>query len=129
MLKGLAAEKVVREKLGKLIRRDFLKKREERTLVVGRRSNGEEIKHEFDLVSDDKSIVGEVKSDKYTEKHHANTRLPRILGACRFLELIKAERKILVLTNKTMHQKIRSDLDGLIKSDIEIIHMNIDNDV
>src|SRR5437016_3707192 len=74
-LKGLEAEKIVRKNLEKVFKRLLSK----RTLVVGVRSSGEEIKHEFDLVSEDKSIVGEVKSDKYTEKHHENTRLPRIL--------------------------------------------------
>jgi hypothetical protein len=127
MAKGLEAERVVRNALETALQMKFFKKRKERTLVVAVRSNGEEIKHEFDLVSQNRRIVGEVKSDKYTEKHHRNTRLFRILGACKYLELIKADRKLLALTNKEMHEKIKHDLDGLISKDIEIIYVNIEN--
>lgn len=127
MPKGFVAERIVRNLLADKFQKNFYTKRRDRTLIVGNRSNGEEIKHEFDLVSEDKTIIGEVKSDKYTKKHHSNTRLPRILGACRYLELIKAKKKLLVLTNKRMYEIIKHDLDGLISSDIEIIYINTQN--
>lgn len=124
MPKGFVAERIVRDLLGDRFQKKFYTKRGDRTLIVGHRSNGEEIKHEFDLVSEDKSIIGEVKSDKYTKKAHSNTRLPRMLGACRYLELVKAKKKLLVLTNKEMHEIMKHDLDGLINSDIEIIYFD-----
>ena len=124
MLTGLEAERIVRNRLEYKLQKKFYTKRRDRTLIVGHRSNGEEIKHEFDLVSEDKSIIGEVKSDKYTKKHHSNTRLFRMLGACKYLELVKAKKKLLVLTNKKMHEVIKHDLDGLINPDIKIIYFD-----
>jgi hypothetical protein len=125
--KGLVAERIVRNILEENVKKHFYTRRKDRTLIVGYRSNGEAIKHEFDLVSEDKTIIGEVKSDKYTKKHHSNTRLFRILGACKYLELIKTEKKVLILTDKEMHEIIKHDLDGLISPAIEIIFINIED--
>jgi len=122
--KGLEVERIVRDRLGGRFQKRFYTKRKDRTLIIGYRSNGEEIKHEFDLVAEDKSIIGEVKSDKYTKKAHSNTRLPRMLGACRYLELVKAKKKLFILTNKEMYEVIKHDLDGLINPDIEIIYFD-----
>ena len=122
MPKGFVAERIVINMIEDEFQKILYTKRRDRTLIVGHRSNGEEIKHEFDLVSEDKSIIGEVKSDKYTKKHHSNTRFFRILGACRYLELVKAKKKLLVLTNKKMYEIIKHDLDGLISTDIKIIY-------
>ncbi len=126
--KGLVAERMVRNLLEEKFQKKFYTRRKDRTLIVGYRSNGEEIKHEFDLVSEDKNIIGEVKSAKYTKKHHSNTRLFRILGACKYLELVKAKKKLLVLTNKKMHEIIKHDLDGLITPNIEVSYMDIQSD-
>ena len=122
MAKGLEAERIVRERLQRKFRKRFYTGGRDRTLIVGRRSNGEEITHEFDLVSKDKSIVGEVKSDKYTERAHRSTRLPRMLMACRYLELVRAKKKLLVLSNKEMYEVLKRDLDGLISPQIQIIY-------
>ena len=123
--KGFDAERKVRNILKNKFQKKFYTKRTNRTLIISHRSNGETIKHEFDLVSEDKSIIGEVKSYKYTKKAHANTRFPRTLEACRYLEMITAEKKVLVLTNEKTYKVMQHDLDGLISSDIEIIHINV----
>ena len=125
--KGFVAERMARDILEKKLNKKFYTRRTDRTLIVGKRSTGELIRHEFDLVSEDKSIVGEIKSDKYTKKAHGSTRFFRILGACKYLEMIKAEKKILVLTEKEMHKVIKHDLDGVINSNIEIIHINLNS--
>lgn len=122
MAKGFEAERIVRERLQRKFRKRFCTGGRDRTLIVGRRSSGEEIRHEFDLVSEDKSIVGEVKSDKYTERAHRTTRLPRMLMACRYLELVKAKKKLLVLSDKKMYEVLKRDLDGLISPEIQIIY-------
>lgn len=124
---GFIAERMVRSLLGEKFKKRFYTGRIDRTLVVGQRSNGELIKHEFDLVSEDKTIIGEVKSDKYTKRAHSNTRFFRILGVCKYLEMIAAEKKMLILTNEEMYKVMKHDLDGLISSDIEIIHINLKN--
>jgi len=123
--KGFPAERKVRNRLERKFKKKFYTKRTDRTLIVGHRSNGEAIKHEFDLVSEDKRVIGEVKSDKYTKKAHANTRFPRVLAACRYLEMIPAEKKMLVFTNEETYKVMQHDLDGLINSEIEIIHINL----
>ena len=123
---GLAAEKIAREKLEKRLGVKFFRGRKEKTLIVGVRTNRKPIPHEFDLVSEDQRIVGEVKSAKHTEKHHLNTRLPRVLGDCRYLEKVKAERKLLVFTDKNTFDVMKRDLDGLISQDIEILHVKVD---
>lgn len=125
--KGFDAERKVRNRLEERFQKKLYTGRNDRTLIVGHRSNGEAIKHEFDIVSEDKSIIGEVKSDKYTKKAHANTRFPRILAACRYLEMITAARKMLIFTNEETYKVMQHDLDGLISSDIEIIHINVGN--
>jgi hypothetical protein len=119
--KGYDAEVRVRRKLEKELGKDL----PARTLCVGHRSTGEEIRHEFDLVSEGRSLIGEVKSDMYTKKAHASTRLPRIVLACKYLELAEAEKKMLVLTNKKMYEVLKHDLDGLVSPDIEIIHVDL----
>lgn len=55
---GLHAEKEVK----KILEQEFNTTFTKRKLVLGRKSNGEENKHEFDLVSDDDKIVVEIKS-------------------------------------------------------------------
>ena len=47
-----------------------------------------------------------------------------MLAACRYLELIKAKKKLFVLTNEEMHEIIKHDLDGLINPDIKIIYID-----
>ena len=123
--KGFDAERKVRKRLEEGFQKKLYTGRNDRTLIVGHRSNGEAIKHEFDIVSEDKSIIGEVKSYKYTKKAHANTRFPRVLEACRYLEMIPAARKMLVLTNEETYKVMQHDLDGLISSDIKIIHIDV----
>jgi hypothetical protein len=124
-VKGFPAERAVLKRLEEMLGKRLMTGRKNRTLVVGYRSNGEEIKHEFDIVSEDRSVIGEVKSDRYSPKAHANTRLPRVLCACRYLELINAPRKLLILTDQKMYEKIKHDLDGLVKNNIEIMHVEL----
>lgn len=120
--KGLEAEKDVREKLSKEFRTDF----EKRKLDVGYRSNGNTITHEFDLVSEDGKVVGEVKSDKYTENHYKNTRLPRAFTACRYLEKVNAWKKLMIFTNREFYDHFKEDADGLIDQTIEIRYMELE---
>ena len=77
-IRGFEAEKIVRMKLAASLQVKFAYSMTERILVVAYRSTGKPVKHEFDLVSEDKRIIGEVKSYKYTKKAHSNTRLPRV---------------------------------------------------
>jgi len=113
---GLQAEKKVK----KVLEREFNMPLTKRKLIIGKNSNGEEIKKEFDLVSEDKKIVVEVKSYKLenetTKKAgYTTTRKWRLIGACFFLSKVKrATNRILALTNKERYSQFIKDIDGLI---------------
>ncbi|HVP93028.1 MAG TPA: hypothetical protein VMS94_04730, partial [Acidobacteriota bacterium] len=85
-------------------------------LVIGHDSKGKPQIHEFDLVSDDASIVGEVKSGEKSRSNYERT-----LNDCLFLAKIKAKRKLLILTNKEFYDYFRAKSDGLISRDIEVM--------
>jgi hypothetical protein len=85
-------------------------------LVVGYDSKGKPQIHEFDLVSDDAGIVGEIKSEEKSRSNYERT-----LNDCLFLAKVKAKKKLLVLTNKEFYEYFRAKSDGLISKDIEIM--------
>ena len=125
--KGFAAEIMVRDILTKKYNKNFYIRKKDRTLIIGRRSTGKPIPHEFDLVSEDKTIVGEVKAYKHTIKAHFNTRFPRVLKDCFFLEKISAKKKMMIFTNKETYRVMKKDLDGIINSSVEIIYINLNS--
>lgn len=120
--KGKKAE----EKVKGLLEREFNQKFNKQKLIVGKKSNGEPIYKELDLVSEDSSIIVEVKSYKYgnnTTKSagYTSTRKWRLIGACFYLEKAKPKnrktkikKRILALTNKKLHDIFSHDMDGLI---------------
>jgi hypothetical protein len=96
------------ENVKKILEREFNKTFTKRKLVLGKKSNGDKIEKEFDLVSDDNKIVVEVKSYKFGNKTtkksgYTTTRKWRLIGACFYLSKVKnATSRILVLTNKDL---------------------------
>ena len=114
--KGKQAE----ERVKKALEREYHQKFSKQKLVVGKRNK------EFDLVSEDGTIIVEVKSYKFgntTTKSagYTSTRKSRLIGACFYLERAKPKNKtvkiikrILALTNKKLHGIFRDDMDGLI---------------
>jgi len=124
--KGLRIEQKVRKYLSTQFNTQFKKKR----LIIGHKSNGKDIYHEFDLVSDDRSIVGEVKSYKFGNRRtgksgYTTTRKARLIMACFYLEKIPANTKLLVLTNKKLCDEFKYDLNGLLGSNIIIMYIPI----
>jgi len=124
---GLLAE----EKVKKILEREYQATFAKRKLVLGKKSNGDKIKKEFDLVSDDGQIVVEVKSYKFDNKAtkkagYTTTRKWRLIGACFYLSKVKkATNRILVLTNKELYSQFNKDMDGLLYSNVEIRHVPI----
>ncbi len=101
-------------------------------MLIGKRSDGSDIPHEFDIVSVgtnlefDGKILGEVKSDIFgSENGYRSTRFCRMITACLYLERSKAERKFLVLTDKEFHSRLTKDVDGLISKEIEVLFLSI----
>ena len=111
-MKPYDTERLIRNFLGKMLGVPLKKHK----LVIGYDSKNKPQIHEFDLVSDDMSIIGEIKSGR---KSRGN-----FLGAmsdCLFLAKVRAKKKLLILTDKEFyaHFKVRSE--GVISRDIEIM--------
>lgn len=121
---GRKIERAVREKLS----RELGMSLKNRKLVLGRNSDGEEIKKEFDLVSPDEALVGEIKSYKFANKTtgkagYNTTRKARLLAACFYLEKVNARTKLLILTNKKLYDVFMSSEGCLIHKSIEIKYL------
>jgi len=91
------------------------------------RSDGSVKWLEFDLVSEDGKIVGEVKSQRYNHKARGNTLIPRAMLDCHRLGLVEAERKLMIFTDRAYYEAFREDSDGLIEG-IEILLVEVPSD-
>lgn len=100
---------------------------ERRRLPVGLRTDGSVREHEFDLVSSDGKIVGEIKtfeplpSGSAHARYRPSAKIGATFQACYLLEKVKAERKILVLTDSEFYEIFRDESDGIISRDIQIL--------
>ena len=101
-------ERIVREKLEEIFGLSMPK----RKLVVGHDSKNFPKIHEFDLVSDNRQIIGEITSTKRA--------FDRTLKNCIFLSKIEAKKKILVLTDKKFFQSFKSKYEGILPNDVEV---------
>jgi hypothetical protein len=87
-----------------------------RKLIVGRDSNKKPQIHEFDLVSNDMRIVGEIKSGRLSHASYIGA-----LSDCLFLTRLKAKKKILVLTNNEFYQYFKTNSEGIISPAIDVM--------
>lgn len=99
-------EEKVRSVLGKEFRTKFSKKR----LIT-------DINHEFDLVSENQRIVGEVKTSEPNSRAMKGNglrtaQLGDLARDCLLLLTVKADRRILVLTDKTVFEKFKETQYG-----------------
>ena len=120
------AEQYVRRQLEKERGTPFSKMR----LIIGRNSRGEEVPHEFDLVSADLKIVGEVKSGKLGNDStglagYNGKRKLSLIADLFFLERVEADEKILVLTNEELFEKFKQDMDGLLPKNMSIRYVSL----
>ncbi len=121
-----AIERKVREILQEEYHAPLPKKR----LPVGTRSNGEKRYHEFDGVSPDQRIVFEVKSNQVTATKAKPTGRYfsaikwALLGDVYLLSRTPAQTRLLVLTDKTLFDICREDMDGLLPENTQIIYRN-----
>ncbi len=107
-------ERIARKKLEEMFGISLPK----RKLVVGYDPKNFPKIHEFDLVSDNRQIVGEITS---TTRAYDSA-----LRNCVFLSKIEAEKKILVLTNKKFYQSFRSKYEGILPRGVEVLLLNLD---
>lgn len=115
-------EERVRRMLGKRLNTTFKKKR----LPIGFKSDGTRKEHEFDLVSLDGEIIGEVKTFKPLKGGgRPSGKIDTTFQACYLLEKVEARRKLLVLTNKEFYMRFKKESDGIVSKEIEILHVQV----
>ena len=117
-------ETAVRRILSEQLKTNVVKKR----LVYAHDKSGLPKVHEFDLVANTENglLVGEVKSLSYgNQARYSTTKFWRALGACVYLEKVKASRKVLVLTEREFFEHFKIDSEGLISEDIEVMLIEV----
>lgn len=107
-----ADEQRVREYLEK----EFDKKLPKKRMVIGHYT------HEFDLFSQDGTIVGEVKSGKDLDRNGKIKpyRFAELCLDCLYLMSVEAPRKLFVLTNREMFDAFGKMMKGLPIKNVEI---------
>jgi len=78
--------------------------------------------HEFDLFSEDGTIVGEIKSGKDLDRSGKIKpyRFAELCLDCLYLMSVKAEKKLFVLTNREVFDSFKKMIGGLPIEEIEI---------
>ena len=97
-----------------------------RLLEIGRRDSGTPLMHEFDLVSEDASVVGECKCYKWTKSgNYPQGKISTANEALFYLSRVNAKEKFLVLNNyislegKSLPEVYVSRSSGLM-DDVEV---------
>ncbi len=78
--------------------------------------------HEFDAVSDNGRIVASVKTAAAGGRHPAGT-LTNCLAELYLLSIVRANKKILVLTSPDFHQMFVAAMAGKIPNGITVMHV------
>jgi hypothetical protein len=111
-MKPYETERFVREKLGKMFGTRFRRAK----LITGYDSGKRPQLHEFDIVSENTDIIGEIKSGKCSRGNHNLA-----LVDCVYLDKVKASLKLMIFTNKELCEYFRYNSQGLISKDIRTI--------
>jgi len=83
---------------------------------MAERSSGEPSIHEFDLISENRNIVGEIKSGICSR-----TNYNLALVDCFYLSKIDAKVKLMIFTDRDLYDYFKSKSLGLISEDIQLI--------
>lgn len=111
-MKPSDTERLVRDFLARIFGIPLKK----RKLVVGYDSKNKPQIHEFDLVSDDMSVIGEIKSGKKSRGNYLGA-----LTDCFLLTKIEAKKKLLILTDKEFYTYFKVYSEGIIPSNIDVM--------
>lgn len=116
-------DKTDEQRVREALEEEFGKKLPKKRVSIGYYS------HEFDLFSHDGTIAGEVKSGKdlYRNGKIKPYRFAGLCLDCLYLMNVKAEKKLLVLTNKEMFDAFKKMIVGLAIKDIEIKLVELKN--
>jgi len=109
-------DKTPEQRVREALEKEFGKKLPKKAVRIGY------FTHEFDLFSEDGTIVGEVKSGRDLDRTGKIKpyRFAELCLDCLYLMSIKAEKKIFVLTNKEMFIAFNKMVTGLPIGNIEI---------
>jgi hypothetical protein len=116
-MKPYNTERLVRGKLGEMFGTKFKKAK----LIIGYDSKKLPLIHEFDLISERKDIIGEIKSGKCSRENYKLA-----LVDCMYLSKIRARMKLMVFTEKKLYEYFKEKSEGLISSDIRAILLEPD---
>jgi hypothetical protein len=115
-MKPYEIEKAVRERLGEMYGTRFRRGK----LIIGNRSRGEPQIHEFDLISENRSVIGEVKSGRCSTTNYSLA-----LVDCFYLSKVKARVKLMVFTDRELYDYFRDKSRGLISVDVQPILLSV----
>ena len=94
---------------------------------VGRRADGNQRQHVFDLVAENRSLIGEIRTYTLSESGGRPAgKFAHCYADCLFLFRSKARRKVLILTDRAFWSRFRRESDGVVEG-IEIIHVPLDD--
>jgi hypothetical protein len=110
-------EKFVRDKLAEMYGMSLRRGK----LIVGRDSGRIPQIHEFDLVSENTDVVGEIKSGRCSR-----TNYNLALVDCVYLSKLKARRKLMVFTDKRLYGYFKQNSVGVVSKDIQILFVAAD---
>ncbi|MGH3763323.1 hypothetical protein [Actinophytocola sp.] len=85
--------------------------------------------HEFDAVSDDGRVVASVKTAAGGAGRHPSGKVTNCLAELYFLSLVRAHRKLLVLTSAEFHRSFLTAMAGKIPHSLEVLHVALPPDV
>lgn len=112
-------EPLVRDELKRIYPGHTFKETE---LRLGKRDDGTWATHKFDAVSEDKSIVGSIKSHSWKTSggHLPAGKIGEMYQAIYFLSLVGAKQKLLILTDKGTYDGFVKAGNGKIAAGIDI---------
>lgn len=92
-------------------------------LPISQRLDGSQAMHEFDAVSADGTIVAGIKSasGKTGGGRRPAGKIASAYQELYFLSLVRAERRILVLTAPDFYEILRKDCDGKLAAGLELM--------
>ena len=111
------------QRVREALEEEFGKKLSKKRVMIGYYT------HEFDVFSEDGTIVGEVKSGKDLDRNNKikSYRFAELCLDCLYLMSVKAQKKLFVLTKKEMFDAFKKMIVGLPIKGIEIRLVELKN--
>lgn len=98
----------------------------EQRVALGRRADGSDRQHLFDLVAGNRAFVAEVRTYTLGEsKARPAGKFAHCYAACLFLYRARARRKALILTDRDFWSRFRREADGLLEG-LDVLYVPSD---